>query len=124
VRNGRQAGGLSVEALRQLEGSRQLERTLTRKQKNSHCWSHYQAITGEGTAGWKRLSLCSSDLLSVEISDGAVIKCNYESCVNVVNKPNIQSETPSRVTHTRDNIKYIKNKGNIEIRNTYNSFAG
>jgi hypothetical protein len=31
----------------------------------------------------------------VEISDGAIIKCNYELCVNVVNK----SKTPSTVMH-------------------------
>jgi hypothetical protein len=30
----------------------------------------------------------------VEISDGAVIKCNYELCAEVVNKPNIQSKNP------------------------------
>jgi hypothetical protein len=40
----------------------------------------------------------------VEISDGAVIKWNYELSVNIVNKSNIQSKTPSRVTHSRDNI--------------------
>jgi hypothetical protein len=34
----------------------------------------------------------------VEISDGARIKCNYELCVKVVNKSNIQSTTSSRVT--------------------------
>jgi hypothetical protein len=33
----------------------------------------------------------------VEISDGAIIKCNYELCVKVVNKSNIQSKTQSRV---------------------------
>jgi hypothetical protein len=37
----------------------------------------------------------------VEISDGAVIKCNYELCAKVVSKSNIQPKPPSRVTHTR-----------------------
>jgi hypothetical protein len=30
----------------------------------------------------------------VEISDGGIIKCNYELCVKVVSKSNIQSKTP------------------------------
>jgi hypothetical protein len=34
----------------------------------------------------------------VEIIDGAIIKRNYELCVKVVNKSNIQSETLARVT--------------------------
>jgi hypothetical protein len=55
--------------------------------------SHYQATTNEDTAGWKRLSVYCSELKSVEISDGAIIKCNYELCVQVVNKSNIQSKT-------------------------------
>jgi hypothetical protein len=37
----------------------------------------------------------------VEISDSTR---NYELCVRVVNKSNIQSKTPSRVTQNRDNI--------------------
>jgi hypothetical protein len=40
----------------------------------------------------------------VEVSDGAKIKCNYESCDKVVNKSNIHFKTPSMVTHIRDNI--------------------
>jgi hypothetical protein len=36
--------------------------------------------------------VCSSDLQSVEISNGAVINCKYESCAKVVNKSNIQSK--------------------------------
>jgi hypothetical protein len=36
----------------------------------------------------------------VEISDGSVIKCSYELCGKVVNKSNIHSKTPSKVTHT------------------------
>jgi hypothetical protein len=32
------------------------------------------------------------------MSDGAVIKCNYELCAKVVSKSNHQSETPSVVT--------------------------
>jgi hypothetical protein len=43
--------------------------------------SRYQATTSEDTAGWKRLSVCDSDLYIVEVIDGAVIKCNYQSCV-------------------------------------------
>jgi hypothetical protein len=40
----------------------------------------------------------------VEISDSYIIICNYELCVKVVNKSNIQSKTPSRVTPSCDNI--------------------
>jgi hypothetical protein len=43
----------------------------------------------------------------VEISDGAIIKWNYELCVKVVIKSNIRSETPSRVTLTRDDMHRI-----------------
>jgi hypothetical protein len=32
------------------------------EQRNSHCWSLYQATTSEVTAGWKILGMCSSDL--------------------------------------------------------------
>jgi hypothetical protein len=60
-----------------LEGSRPSERTWTRKQKNHHCWSRYQETTSEDTEDWKRLSMCCSDLQSVEVSDGAVIKCSH-----------------------------------------------
>jgi hypothetical protein len=42
----------------------------------------------------------------MEIGDGAIIKRNYELSVKVVNKSNLQSKTPSRVTHTRDNTYY------------------
>jgi hypothetical protein len=38
------------------------------------------------------------DLRTVEISDGTVIKCNYELCAKVVDKSNIQSKTPKTVT--------------------------
>jgi hypothetical protein len=38
------------------------------------------------------------DLESVEISSGAIIKCNYEFCVKMVNKANIHFKTPSIVT--------------------------
>jgi hypothetical protein len=65
--------------------------------------SRYQANTIEDTAGWKRLGVCESDLWSVEIRDGAVIKCNYEF-VTVVNKSNSQSKTPSKVTPSRNSI--------------------
>jgi hypothetical protein len=51
--------------------------------------------------------MCPSDLKSVEIIDGAVIKCNYEFCVKVVNKSNNQSKTPSRVTQTRVNVMVL-----------------
>jgi hypothetical protein len=51
------------------------------------------------------LGVCSSELLSVEINELAIIKCSYEPCGKVVNKSNIQSETPSGVTHTLDNMK-------------------
>jgi hypothetical protein len=36
----------------------------------------------------------------MEICDGAIIKCNYELCVKVVNISNIEYKTPSTVTHT------------------------
>jgi major membrane immunogen (membrane-anchored lipoprotein) len=39
--------------------------------------SRYQATISEDTEGWKKLSVI---WLKVEISDGAIIKCNYESC--------------------------------------------
>jgi hypothetical protein len=47
---------------------------------------------------------CALENCSVEISDGPIIKCNYEFCAKVVNKSNIQSETPSRDTPSCDNI--------------------
>jgi hypothetical protein len=53
--------------------------------------SRYQATTSEDTASWKNLQI-------VEISDGVVIKYNYELCAEVANKSNIQSKTTSRVT--------------------------
>jgi hypothetical protein len=37
----------------------------------------------------------------MEIGDSAIIKWNYELHIKVVNKSNIQSQTPSIVTHTR-----------------------
>jgi hypothetical protein len=40
----------------------------------------------------------------VEISDGAIIKCNYELCAEVVNESDIQSKAPSRVILIRGNI--------------------
>jgi hypothetical protein len=40
--------------------------------------SRYQATASKDIAGWKRLNVCSSDLRSVEISDGAIIKYSYE----------------------------------------------
>jgi hypothetical protein len=61
-----------------------------------------QGTTGEDTADWKRLMVCRSDLRIVEFSSDAVIACSAQLCVQVVSKSNIQSETPSRVTHTRD----------------------
>jgi hypothetical protein len=39
----------------------------------------------------------------VEVSNGAIIMCSHESCVEVVNKSNLQSKTPSRFILTRDN---------------------
>jgi hypothetical protein len=47
---------------------------------------------------------CSSELKSVESSDGAIINCNYELCVKVVNKYIIQSSSSSIVTHRRDSM--------------------
>jgi hypothetical protein len=41
----------------------------------------YQETAVEDTEGWRRISVCSNDLWSVEIGDGAVITCNYEWCV-------------------------------------------
>jgi hypothetical protein len=40
-----------------------------------------EAVAGEDTAGWKRLSECCGDLCIVEISGGAAITCAYESGV-------------------------------------------
>jgi hypothetical protein len=48
------------------------------------------------------------DLQSVKISDGAIIKCNYGLCVELVNKSNIQTKTPSRVTQNCDNIFIVR----------------
>jgi hypothetical protein len=62
--------------------------------------SRYQAKTSKDTAVCKRLRVCDTDLYSMKISDGAIIGCSYELCVKVINKSNIQSKTPSRVTHT------------------------
>jgi hypothetical protein len=41
----------------------------------------------------------------MEISYDAIVIFSHESCVKAVKKSNLQSETPSIVTHTRDNIK-------------------
>jgi hypothetical protein len=43
----------------------------------------------------------------VEISDGAIIKCNHESGVKVVNKSSLQTKAPSTVTPTRDNMVFM-----------------
>lgn len=56
--------------------------------------SPYQTTTSEYTAGRKRLSIHSSDLLRVEISGSAIIKCNYKLYIKVVNKSNFHSKTP------------------------------
>jgi hypothetical protein len=37
-----------------------------------------------------------------EISDGAAIRYGYELWVRMVSESNMQSKTPSRVTHTHD----------------------
>jgi hypothetical protein len=42
--------------------------------------------------GWKRPSVCDSDLYSGEISNGAIIGCSYKLCVKVVNKSIHQSK--------------------------------
>jgi hypothetical protein len=56
--------------------------------------------------------MCYSDLRSVEISGGAIIERNYELCGKVVNKSNIKSKTPSRVTlRLRDNIVDVRMNG-------------
>jgi hypothetical protein len=52
----------------------------------------------------------------VEINKGAIIKFNYELCVKVVNKCNIQSKTPSIVTRTYNNIS-VKGKSK-EVQHT------
>jgi hypothetical protein len=39
----------------------------------------------------------------MEISHGAIINCSHESCVNVVNKTNLQSKPFYSHTQTRDN---------------------
>jgi hypothetical protein len=64
----------------QLEGSCHSDRTWAWKQRNHHRWSHYQATTNEDSAGWRRLSVCSSEWQSVEISNGAIIVIT--SCVS------------------------------------------
>jgi hypothetical protein len=69
--------------------------------------SRYQATTSKDTASWKRLSVWPSDLQSVEINDGTIINCIYESRCKVVNKSNIQSKTRSIISETR---KYIHNR--------------
>jgi hypothetical protein len=85
----------------QLEGSCHSERTWAWKQMNSHCWSHYQATTSEDTAGWKRLSICFSDMWSVEISDGIIMKCSHEFVlkwsINPISKPNPRWESLTHV---------------------------
>jgi hypothetical protein len=48
--------------------------------------------TSEDIADRKRLSVCNSDQLSVEIGDGPIIGCSYEVCVKVVNKSDTQSK--------------------------------
>jgi hypothetical protein len=54
---------------------------------------------------FSRLGVSASDLLSVwKLGSGPIIKCIYELCAKLVNKCNIQSKTPSRMTHTLDNI--------------------
>jgi hypothetical protein len=60
--------------------------------------SRYQETSSEDSEGWKRLSVCDSDVYSVELSGGPIIKCYSELCVKVVDKFNIQSKTRSRVT--------------------------
>jgi hypothetical protein len=70
--------------------------------------SRYQATTSEDTVGWKRLSVCSSDLYSVEISDDALIQGNYELCVKVVNKSNTKPK-PRRESHIYVTICPIQN---------------
>jgi hypothetical protein len=60
-----------------------------------------QGTPGKALTGWKKLSGCCVDLWISEISGGAVIACSSESCVQVVNKSNIQSKTPSIVTHSK-----------------------
>jgi hypothetical protein len=57
----------------------------------------------ETAANCSRFSVCCSDLYNVEISDGAVITYGYKSCVKMVNKSNLQTKTPQRVT-PRDSI--------------------
>jgi hypothetical protein len=42
------------------------------------------------------------------------MKCSYELCGKVVNKSNIQTETPSRVTHTRYSMK-VNHKQNFRL---------
>jgi hypothetical protein len=46
-------------------------------------------------------------MYSVEISNGALIKCSHESCGKVVNKCNLQSKTPSISTPSGDSVIYI-----------------
>jgi hypothetical protein len=55
---------------------------------------------------------------SVEISDCARIKYNYELCLEVVNKTNIQSKTPSGVTHTSDNFVFSKRYNSVRCNSS------
>jgi hypothetical protein len=47
--------------------------------------------------------------------DRAIIKCSHESCAEVVNKSNIQSKTPPRVTLSHDNIYKGRYNSNYSI---------
>jgi hypothetical protein len=59
--------------------------------------SRYQATISEDTEGWKRHSVCSSELQSVEISNGAVIMRNYQVVlqwsINPITNPKPRSES-------------------------------
>jgi hypothetical protein len=91
----------------QLDGSRHSERTRPRKQRNNHYGGRYQETSSEHSADWENLACALVICKSVEISDGAIIKCNFKSCFKMISKSNIQFGTPSRATHTRDNVLLI-----------------
>jgi hypothetical protein len=69
--------------------------------------NRYQATTSKKHCGLeKKLSVCASEL--------QLAMALYEVCVKVVNKSNIQTKTPFRVTHTRYNILFI-HEGRIPL---------
>jgi hypothetical protein len=72
--------------------------------------SRYLARTSEDITNWEYL-VCAAMICRV---NGAIIKCNYEFCIKVVNKSNIQSNTRSRHADARDSI-FNSDNDNLHI---------